>query len=156
MTQGISTTRPFSHTDYPWQEEEKASWRKLSSHSDGTNFHLSKKWIICVKDYVALWMANKSNLASEVIYAELWPSNSAQHDFIIPLSHLLAPTDLPLPPMTFRKLPSALTVSLWHVVTPPAHGEPPLQPFSGPDKWTKSLAAPFMCPGTPLWIMDHV
>lgn len=142
MTQGISTTRPFSHTDYPRQEEEKTTCPKLPSHYDGTNFHLSKNPIICVKDYVALWMANKSNLATKVIYVELRPSNSAQHGFIILLSHPLAPTDLPVPPMTSGNLQSALTVSLWHAVTPPAHGEPTLQPFSGLDKVDQYLGCP--------------
>ncbi len=153
---GISTTRPFSHTDYPRQEEEKTACPKLPSHYDGTNFHLSKKRIICVKDYVALWMANKSNLATKVIYVELRPSNSAQHGFIILLSHPLAPTDLAVPPMTFRNLPSALTVSLWHAVTPPAHGELTLQPFLDWTKWTNTWAAPFMGAETPLCIMDCV
>lgn len=142
MTQGISTTRPFSHADYPGQEEEKTVCRKPPLHHDGTNSHLSKKQIICVKDYVALWMANKSNLATKVIYDELRPSNSAQHGFIILFSHPLAPTDLPVPPMTFRNLPSALAVSFWHAVTPPAHSQPLLQPFSGLDKVDQNLGCP--------------
>lgn len=156
MTQGISTTRPFSHADYPGQEEEKTVCRKLPSHYDGTNFHLSKKWIICVKDYVALWMANKSNLATKVIYDELRPSNSAQHGFIILLSHpsllLTSPSHQWLSG-TFHQ-PSQFHSDTRSHLLPTASRFYSL--FLDWTKWTKTWAAPFMGAGTPLFIMDCV
>ncbi len=142
MTRGISTTRPFSHTDYPRQEEEKTACPKLPSHYDGTNFHLSKKRIICVKDYVALWMANKSNLATKVIYVELRPSNSAQHGFIILLSHPLAPTDLLVPPNDFQEpsiSPHSFTLTRGHTSCP---RRADFTAFSGLDKVDQYLGCP--------------
>lgn len=146
MTRRISGTRPFSNTYYPRREKEKTACRKLPSHSDAANFHPSKKWIICVKDYVALWMANKFNLVSKMIYAR---GTAQLHYFCF---HTPYPADLSVRPTTFRNIPSALAAFLWHPVTPRAHALPSL---STPGQVDQNPVRPFIGPGTPWWIMDR-